>query len=240
MTLSQKFFAATLMAALPLSAAVRQHAVSSLPTVTVTGVIRDAATGSPVAGAIVRSGAYLSNANGTAPDGKYTIALPAGRALIVTIEDFAFDPVTVTFTPARDATLDVNLTHARPAVTVKLTNGESHVLDLGTSQFAYYIPFSGYARFDNANFCKPDGSSFAPAKTDIARIIGPGTAVNFSACCTKGPVVTANVELKSGTQSQVYFNDSCFGDEVDFIGRERSTGQWMYLNFINVAEIDFP
>jgi hypothetical protein len=52
--------------------------------------------------------------------------------------------------------------------------------------------------------------------------------------------MTVNVEMKSGETSQVYFNDSCFGNEVDFIGRERSTGQWLYFNFTNIAEIDFP
>jgi len=46
--------------------------------------------------------------------------------------------------------------------------------------------------------------------------------------------------LKSGQKSQVYMIDSCYDSELDFIGRERSTGQWMYLNFNNIAEIDFP
>ena len=50
----------------------------------------------------------------------------------------------------------------------------------------------------------------------------------------------ANAEMKSGEKTQVYFKDSCFGNEVDFVGRERSTGQFMYFNFANVAEIDFP
>ena len=123
---------------------------------------------------------------------------------------------------------------------MKLTNGETHILDLGTSQFAFLITFSGYARYDNGNFCKPDGSTFAPGKTEIAKIIGPATPVNFSTCCTLGPVMTLNVELKTGEKSQVYFNDSCQGNEVDFLGRELSTGVFNYFNFANIAEIDFP
>jgi len=231
-----------LIATLPLSAAqVRERAVQKTPTtVTVTGVVRDA-SGAPVPGAIVKSGTYHSNPNGTAADGKYSIDLPAGRPVLITVDDFAFDSVTLTFTPTKTVTtLDVQMTSAHPALTVKLNNGESHVLDLGSSQFAYYIALSGFARFDNANLCKPDGSSFSPSKTEIARIVGPLTSVNFSPCCSRGPIMSANLELKSGEKSQVYFNDSCFGSDLYFIGRERSTGQWMYLSFANIAEIDFP
>ena len=49
-----------------------------------------------------------------------------------------------------------------------------------------------------------------------------------------------NQTRRSGQKTQAYFNDSCFGNEVDFIGRERSSGQYLYFNFTNIAEIDFP
>lgn len=225
-----------LLIALPVTAAVRQHAVSDLGNVTITGLVRDP-SGTPLGGTVVSSG---SNRNVTLANGKYTLTLPANRPTLITAEDFAFETVTVTFTPVKDATLDFSLTTPRPAVTVKTISGETHVLDLGTSQFAYLIPFSGYARFDNANFCKTDGSTFAPAKTEFARIIGPAVSVNFSGCCTRGPVMTLNVEMKSGEKAQVYFNDSCFGNEVDFLGRERSSRVFLFFNFANIAEITFP
>ncbi len=240
MTFSRFSAAALLMFAVPLSAAVRLHAISPLAEVIVSGVVRDASTGAPVGGAIVHSGTSFSNQNGTGPDGKYSLSLPANRPTLLTVDHFAYQSQTITFTPIKDATVDFSLTTPRPAVTVKLTSGETHVLDLGTSQFAYLIPFSGYARYDNANFCKPDGSAFAPAKTEFARILGPATSVNFSGCCTLGPVMIVNVEMKSGERTAAYFNDSCFGNEVDFIGRERSSGQYLYFNFANIAEIDFP
>jgi hypothetical protein len=227
------------LVAFPLAAKVRQHAVTDLSDVTITGVVRNS-SGTPVVGAIVHSGTRSSNRNGTTIDGKYTISLPGNRPLLVTAEAFAYEPVILTYTPVKGDTLDITLTTLRPGVTVKLTNGETHVLDLGTSQFAYLVAFSGYVRFDNGNFCKPDGNSIAPAKTEISRIVGPATSVNFSGCCVRGPVMTLNLELKSGEKAQVYFNDSCFGNEVDFIGRERSTGAWQYYNFANIAEIIFP
>ncbi len=233
-------FVATVLIAVPLAARVRQHSVTPLGAVTITGVVRDAATGAPVAGAIVHSGTFSSNRNGTAADGKYSLTLPGGRPTLITVEDFAYEPVTVPFIPIQDGTLDLNLTKSRPAVTVKLISNETHILDLGTSQFAYLVTLSGYVRFDQGNFCKPNGSAFAPDKTEIDRIVGPATPVNFSTCCTLGPVMTLTVEMKSGEKTPVYFNDSCFGNEVDFIGRERSTGQYLYINFVNIAEIDFP
>src|SRR5262245_47630949 len=117
----------------------RQHVViaPTAGTVVIRGVVRDS-SGAPVAGAYVRSGAYTSSRNnGTGADGKYSLTVPGGRPLVLTVEDFAFEPVTVTMTPTADSTLDVTLPKARPTVTVKLTSGESHVLDLGTSRFAY-------------------------------------------------------------------------------------------------------
>ena len=52
--------------------------------------------------------------------------------------------------------------------------------------------------------------------------------------------MSVTAELKSGGSTPLYFNDSCFGYEVDFVGRELSTGQCLFFNFANIAEIDFP
>ena len=217
----------------------RQHVAAATPTVTIRGVVRDG-SGTPVPGAYVRSGTYSSSRNnGTKVDGKYSLTIPGGRPVVLTVEDFAFEPITVSMTPTADTTVDFTLTTSRPSVTVKLTNGETHVVDLGTSRFAYYVVFANYARFNNANLCGTDGSSFAPHKTEFAKIVGPFSLVNFSPCCSRGPVVTANVEMKSGEKKQVYFNESCYGSELIFLGRERSTGVYGYFKFEDIAEIDF-
>jgi hypothetical protein len=240
MTLSRICAASLLIAAMPLLAADnKQHAVTPIAKVSISGVVLDAATGAPVAGAIVHSGSFYSDRNGTAANGKYSLTLPGGRPTTLTVEDFAYEPVTVSVVPANDAVLDVRLVTSRPTVTAKLTNGETHVLDLGTSQFGYLIVFSGYSRADNANLCKPDGSQFFPAKTDIAKITGPAKLADSPACCTRGQVMAIDVEMKSGEKTKAFFNDSCFANEVDFVGRERSTGQYLYLRFIDIAELDF-
>jgi hypothetical protein len=51
--------------------------------------------------------------------------------------------------------------------------------------------------------------------------------------------MAVTVEMKSGERTQAFFNDSCFGNEVDFIGRERTTGQFLYLKFTDIKELDF-
>jgi carboxypeptidase-like protein len=241
MTLSRICAASLLLiAASPLLAAdKKQHAVTPIANVRISGVVVDAATGAPVAGAIVHSGSYYSDRNGTGANGKYTLSLPGSRPTTLVVEDFAYEPVSVSVVPANDAVLDLRLTTSRPTVTVTLKNDEKHVLDLGTSQFGYYIVFSGYGRSDAGNFCKPDGSQFLPDKNDVAKIIGPATLADSTACCTRGQVMAVNVEMKSGEKTRAFFVDSCFGNEVDFIGRERSTGQYLYLKFIDIAELDF-
>jgi len=239
LNLSRIAAASLILVSAPLFAAnTKERAATQTSMVTITGVVRDA-NGAPVAGAIVHSGVFFSYRNGSAPDGKYSLTLPGGRPTVLTVDDFAYEPVTVTITPTKDAAIDFTVTQSRPTVTVKLANGETHVLDRGTSKFAYYIVLAGYARFDHANLCKPDGSAFAPHKSEIAKIMGPFTLANFSPCCTRGPLVTANIELKSGEKSQVYFNESCFGSELDFLGRERSTGLYNFFKFDDIAEIDF-
>jgi hypothetical protein len=241
MTLSRICAASLLMiAASPLLAAdKKQHAVTPIANVTISGVVVDAATGTPVAGAVVHSGSYYSDRNGTGANGKYALSLPGSRPTTLVVEDFAYEPVSVSVVPANDAVLDLRLTTSRPTVTVTLKNDEKHVLDLGTSQFGYYIVFSGYGRSDVGNFCKPDGSQFLPDKNDVAKIIGPATLADSTACCARGQVMAVNVEMKSGEKTRAFFVDSCFGNEVDFIGRERSTGQYLYLKFIDIAELDF-
>lgn len=240
MTLSRILAASLLIAASPLMAADNKpHAVTPVGKVTISGVVRDATTNAPVAGAIVHSGSFYSNRNGTAADGKYTLSLPGGRPTTLVVEDFAYEPVSLSVVPANDAVLDLRLTTSRPSVTVTLKNDEKHVLDIGTSQFGYLIIFSGYGRSDAGNFCKPDGSPFAPDKNDIRKITGPATLADSPACCNRGQVMFVTVEMKSGESTQAFFVDSCFGNEVDFIGRERSTGQYLYLKFTDIKELDF-
>ncbi len=227
------------LTAIPLAAATttsKRHLIRPVPEVTVTGVVRDASNSRPVKNVIVSNGVLFAT---TDDSGAWTLKLPQGRPTLLTATYFAFHTQTVSLTPSAGGTLDFSLT-PNPIITVKTAGGESVDLDYDTSKFAYIIVFIGYVKDDNANFCKPNGQAWAPNKSEFNKITGPATNVNFNACCTLGPVTTANVDMKSGEKTAVYFNDSCFGDEVDFLGRERSTGNFRYFAFKDIAEIDFP
>jgi hypothetical protein len=239
--LRSSFIAAVVIAAMPLAADVlgRVHPVKPLALVTINGVVRDSVTGTPIAVAVVHSGsAFFDRNNGTKADGAYILTVPGGRPILISAEQFSYEPQTQTVVVTAGMVVNFSLT-PKATATVRLNNGDTHVLGLATSSFAYVIPFSGYAKFDNANFCKTDGSAFAPSKNDFSKIVGPPTSVNFTPCCASGAVLSINVEMKSGEKMLVYFNDSCNGSEVDFIGRERATGVYVFTNFVNIAEINF-
>jgi hypothetical protein len=224
-----------------LSAAQRRRVVAIPPQANLadySGNVVDAGSGAPVFQAQVVGGGHTVTADA---QGHFTIKLPTNVDNSITVQRWGYESLTQTvrISGATAAAVPFRLT-SRPVITVKDSDGVSHQLDFDNSSFAYLIPFSGYARYDNASFCKPDGSSWQPTKDLFTKIIGPAMSSTFSACCTRGPVMSAQVEMKSGEKTTVYFTDSCFGNEVDFLGRDRATGQFLYFNFAKIAEIDFP
>src|SRR5258708_14322429 len=223
--------------AAPLTAATtKRHIAGPLPDILVPGPATDAGTGKPVKNVGVANGVLRSLTNDA---GVYSIKLPVGRPTLLTATYFAYKPLTKTVTPAAGVTSDFALS-PNPSIFVKTSAGETVDLDYDTSKFAYLEGFIGYVKDDNAHFCKPDRTTWAPNKSEFNKVLGPAQNVNFSPCCTLGPITTVNVEMKSGEKTAVYFNDSCFGYEVDFLGRERSTGNFRNFAFKNIAEIDFP
>jgi len=213
-------------------------------TVTVTGQIRDVVTNLPIAGANVVAEGKKSTLTGS--DGRYSVVVSKDRNVVITAEHFAYNSVAQAVPGIAGTVADFSLV-PHPTVTLKRLNGETHVLDYNSAEFAYLIVFSGYVHGDVANFCKTDGTAFTPNKSDVKRMIGPAKLVNSSACCTRGQVVQIDIEMKTGERFPVNFADSCFGNEVDFMGREVSTGTWIYArwydqngNAPDLAEVDFP
>lgn len=242
MTLSRRLcFSLILAGALALPAAAQHHrAAKSGSTggmIEVTGVITDQATGQPILGATVSGEGQKSTP--TDATGHYGLWLTRGHVVALTADHFAYNSATQSVTVTDRVTLNFALT-GKPAVTVKLVNGETHILDYATSQFAYVITFSGYVRGDAANICKNDGTTATPDKSTVSKVIGPGVSVNQPACCTIGPLVQVNFQMKDGTSFPANFIDSCYGYNVDFLGRERSTGNFLYFHWTDIAEVDFP
>jgi len=198
--------------------------------------VKDASNGVPVAGATVAFGAQsqITSANGQA-----ALTLPVGAPASVTVVHPAFAPFSQAITAAANGTYDLSLTE-RPSVTIKTKTGETHIVDIGTAQFAFAAIFSNPVRSDIANFCKEDGTDFKPLKTEFTRILGPAVLETATQCCQFGKVASANVEMKSGAKLKVYFKDTCDGSEADFVGREKANGQYQYFRFTDIEEIDFP
>jgi len=211
-------------------------AIATGPTTKVLLTVKDGSNGLTVASANVTYAAQTQITNST---GQVSLNLPTGKPAVVTVVHPAFAPFSQTITAQAGGTYDLILTE-NPSVTIKTKTNETHIVDIGTAQFANAATFSNPTRSDTANFCKEDGSDFTPDKTEFTRIIGPGVMETASQCCQLGKVVSANVEMKSGAHLKVYFKDSCSGNEVDFVGREKSTGLYQYFRFTDIAEIDFP
>lgn len=230
-----------ILIALPLAAAnPRRRASGMSPAATteveVTGTIKDSVTGQPVVGVVVAVGRLRVNSD-TA--GKFKITLPKGVTTVLTASRSGYESVTFSVAPAGALTHDLKM---KPTATVAvvLTNGTRYDLDGETAQFAYLVPLSGYAKSDTANFCRPDGSAWTPAKSELKKITGPGIKTNVAACCPNSPVVVVNVEAKDGTTSQVSMKDSCIGYEVDFVGRNHITAEFQYFRWTDIAQVVFP
>ncbi len=226
--------------AMPAGAQARRRAVSptgqTAPTTQIIGTAKDATNDVPTEDGVVTSGGQTVKTN---VNGQFVLTLPVGKVSTISIEHPAFNSFTQSITAQSGGKYDFALVE-KASVTIKTKSNETHFVDIGTAQFAYAITFSGYVRNDNANFCREDGSDFTPNKTEFSRVVGPAVPASAPQCCQFGTVMSANVEMKSGAKLLVYFKDSCSGDEVDFVGREKATGRYQYFNFTNIAEIVFP
>jgi Carboxypeptidase regulatory-like domain len=244
-------FTLLLVTSLPVLGNARNRAVQPLPLVAITGIVTDRNTNRPVVLAEVLNGTRSTT---TGADGRFTIEVPSGRPTILVIRRSGYEtsqiPLTVPasggviVSPAPPGAGSGPIAIAlapKPTVRVTEVNGTVYDLDIETMQFAYAIPFSGYARSDRANLCSEDGRKIEPHKTEITKITGPATPFSKADCCQVSPILGVTIELKAGGGPQrVYFNDSCFGSEVDLIGRDHASAQFVYLNWINIREVVFP
>lgn len=226
-------FLLVLAAALPLGAAERSHAVR-LAKITITGVVTDATTGTPVKGAQVVSGDVSAVTDDL---GRYTLTVLKNAVIVVTRPGYV-----TTQKEASAATLNFALPQTAN-VTVKTSGGQTLLLDIASLKFGYAQLFQGYASGDSPSLCRVNGSErehWEPAKSEIKRIIGPAHSVTAAACCDRGPVMAIDVELKSGQTATGYLEDNCFGYSVEVIGIERNTGITKFIPLTEVTEIVFP
>src|SRR4051794_4085892 len=95
--------------------------------------VKDASNGVVVGGATVT---YGGQSQVTSGNGQAALTLPIGAPAVVSVAHPAFAAFSQTITAAANGTYDLNVT-GKPSVTIKMKTGETHVVDIGTAQFAY-------------------------------------------------------------------------------------------------------
>src|SRR5438270_43672 len=120
----------------------RHRAVSpgaaSGPTTQVIFTVKDASNGVPVASATLT---YAGQTQTTSSNGQAALNLPVGKPAIVTVAHPAFAAFSQTITAQTNGTYELTLT-GKPSVTIKTKTNETHVVDIGTAQFAFAAVFS--------------------------------------------------------------------------------------------------
>lgn len=232
----------TLLVALPTLAGSRRRAVAHPPAtnlsiVDITGTVLDNVTGQPVVAARVEAG---DEHDSTDEQGKFLLRkVNIGASVAITADRTGYAPKTVTLDAGNTANVTIRLT---PEATVRLRKIDNTTVDLDfdSMEFGYLSGFAGYESAPNENFCKPDGAHVVVDRSEIRKVNGPATYVDFTPCCSTSKIYKLNVELKNGTTTDVYFDDSCSGYSVDVIARNHVTGKYEYVPFTKVAEIVFP
>jgi len=245
------------------AAGATKRAVKPLTLVPFNYSLYDSATQQPVIGAEVRTGTQLAN---TDTSGSFTLQVPLGRPTTVTVHRTGYDDLTfIVLIPFNDTGIPVSFPlgpqpvltfpnggppqnsqtgvalQSQTPVSVRLTSGQTVHLDAYSVQFAYVLQFQTPQGANNASFCMPNGALWSPDRSEFSQIIGPATSVSNAACCKLGPLLGVSVKMKGTSLAiPVAFADSCFGYDIDFVGRDHESGQYVYLNFKDVALITFP
>src|SRR5437764_890145 len=165
------------------------------------GTVTDAVTGLPLKGAILTSNGMSAV---TDADGHYSLTcsftsdITASRLGYVSVKK-----------PVNSTQIDFALPQG-PAVTVKLTNGQTVVFDYDSTKLGYSDAFQ-YVSDERINLCKAGGTPWLAHKNEFAKIFGPAHPVTEDSCCNRGPVMAIDVQTKDGQRSTAYIVDSCFG-----------------------------
>ncbi len=200
-----------------------------------TGTITEAGTGAPV----VEAAAFIIGKQAhTDATGKFTLKIPTGRDVALTLARTGFQTTTVTVNISGDASRTFQMT---PKATTKVRSvaGTISELDTETLEFGYVAPFFGYTKDTKLNLCKAGGASFTPDRSEIDKITGP-TQLNDATCCARGSMPAVTVLLKSGETATGAFVDACVGYQVDIIARDHRTNAATYVHFSDLAEVDLP
>lgn len=208
----------------------RAVAHPSTQKITVSGRVTDAITGQVLKGVSLSTPGAAATTDDT---GRYAITATPNAELAASRVGY----VTVKKT-ASGTTVDFALPQT-PSVTVKLTSGDTVVLDYVTTKFGYADIFQ-YVSDDGLRLCKDSGEIFTVTKDQMVKITGPAHPVTVNSCCTRGPIMAIDLQTKDGQTTTSTIVDTCFGIVYDVAGVERSSATAKYLHLSDVSQITFP
>jgi hypothetical protein len=208
-------------------------------TADITGTVLDNGTGQPISSVRVKVG---RESDTTDAAGKFDLKTVTGfnGSINVEVTRSGYTSKTVRLTTGGKQDLTIRL-DPTPTVRVRKVDGTTYDIDFDSAEFGYAVTFSGYRSDTFEDFCKADGTSIAVDRTQLRRITGPAVTATGSACCPNTAAVKVNIELKTGEKTDVVFLDACNGyPNIDFLGRDHTTGKFQYIPFHDIAEITFP
>lgn len=212
--------------------AVERHSTNAA----LSGVVTDAGTGEPIAGAEVTILGTTRKANN---DGEYEFEIAVGT-WEVTAHRWGYTSVTREIEVGQDgATADFELSLA-PWVTLTRTGGQTERYATETVEFGYAIPFTGTFSSPELKVCTGDPNEpITIERGSIAQIKGPAQRVDTT-CCPNFQGEQINIERKSGETFDAVILDSCPPYEIYFIGRNLDTRSVIYRRLTEVDLIAFP
>lgn len=214
--------------------AVRHPAVSAND---VAGIVLDSVTGAPVATARVEVGNKRAT---TGEDGRFVLAgVISSGTVTLTVDRTGYVAQTLTVSSGDAQNLTIRLV-PEPTASLRKTDGSVLQLDYDSLEFGYLSGFSDYVKSESEDFCFPSGEHRLVSRSEMKKLIGPAVRVTHSPCCTTSEVFRIKVELRNGTTTDVYFDDSCSGYPVDVIARNHATGQFVYVPLTDTAELQMP
>jgi hypothetical protein len=234
------FLAATPLLAQDAKTSKRRSVTARTPgaalTAVVSGVVKDAVTGAPVANADVTAGRRRTT---TDDQGKFLIPNADGFGeILFDVQRSGYQVYRTKLAGAGPHTLTIS---AQPTATisVKKADGTTVFVDYENVKFVYPVVFSGYRGSESEQFCLANGTSAEIHKSNIRKIIGPATKSTSSCCSGGGLKVT--LELKTGGTTEAWFTDSCGTDNtMELFGTNHLTGGAVDIKFEDAVEIVFP
>jgi hypothetical protein len=202
--------------------------------VTLIGEVRDAASNAPVVMAEVAAAGDVAR---TDRAGKFTIPIPKGQSVAVTVSRSGYEKTTTTLKLTANSSQNFQLT-SRPTTRI-VTAEKTYIVDDDTLEFGYAIPFQGFHRDRVLKLCRAGESKVDLDRTEIRRIVGPMTTATEASCCST-PVSGMSFTRGSGMPIVYYFADSCLGYPILVFGRDHATWDVITVRLADVQEVALP